>query len=340
MSRQIQRAIFSGSRGLVCFLCFCTPAWPQAPGHEHTVSGSVRNEDNDSPISQVRVQLRTGGGSVAHPVLLTNDNGEFYFGQFPPGEYEVLAEREGYQPVRVPVDITRHDAVNLVIRLRKLSGGGAPAGDLTTAHQLGVPQKAHDAFDKGVAKADSKADYRGAIEDFQRAIKNYPDYYESYAEMGLAYIRMRDFPPAEKALRKSIELSAGKYAPPLMLLSMLLNDENRSGDAERFAREAIAVEPKNWRGHYELARSLFEQRHVADAEAAASTARDLRRESPEVYLLLSEIHRTTHNAPALLQDFDAYLKLAPQGPSAPQVRELRAELVKYMESQPKAAAKP
>jgi hypothetical protein len=42
----------------------------------------------------------------------------------------------------------------------------------------------------------------------------------------------------------------------------------------------------------------------------------------------------------LLQDFDTYLKLAPQGPAAPQVRELREQLVKYIELQPKPAAKP
>ncbi len=191
-----------------------------------------------------------------------------------------------------------------------------------------------------MAKADSKADYQGAVEEFQRAIKDYPDYYESYAEMGLAYIRLKDFPRAEKALRKSIELSSAKYAPPLMLLSILLNDQKHPDEAEPFARQSIAAEPRNWRGHYELARALFGRRALAEAEVAASAARELKPENPDVYLLLSEIHRTTHNAPALLQDFDAYLKLAPQGPSAPQVRELRSQLVKYMESQPKPAANP
>lgn len=340
MTRQIQCVIFSSLSGLACCLCFSAISRAQAPGHEHTVGGSVRNDENDSPISQVHVQLRTGGGSVAHPVLLTNDNGEFYFGQFPPGEYEVLAELEGYQPARMPVDITRHDEINLIIRLRKLPTRGTPDGGLTTAHELSIPRKAHDAFDKGVAKADSKIDYQGAIQEFQRAIKNYPEYYEAYAEMGLAYIRMKDFPSAETALRKSIELSSAKYAPPLMLLSMLLNDRNHSDDAERVARQAITAEPKNWRGHYELARSLLSQRHVPEAEAAASAARDLKPENPDIYLLLSEIHRSTHNAPALLQDIDTYLKLAPQGLAAPQVRQLREQLVKYMESQPKPEPKP
>ena len=298
----------------------------------------MRNEEDDSPISQAHVQLQTSG-NVAHPTLITNDNGEFYFGRFPPGEYEVIAELDGYQPVRLPVNITRHDETNLIVRVRRLSST-APTGDVTTAHQLGVPKKAHDAFDKGVSKADSNADYRGAIEEFQRAIKNYADYYESYTEMGLAYIRLKDLPSAEKALRKSIELSSAKYAPPLMLLAMVLNDQNQADDAQPVARQAIAVAPQVWRGHYELARALYSRRRVPEAEAAASAARALKPESPDVYLLLSEIHRSTHNAPALLQDFDAYLKLAPRGPAAPQVRQLREQLLKYMESEGRPGAHP
>ena len=74
------------------------------------------------------------------------------------------------------------------------------------------------------------------------------------------------------------------------------------------------------------------------SEAAAFAARDLKPDNPDVYLLLSEIHRSTHKAAALLQDLDAYLKLAPQGPAAPQVRKLREQVVKFMESQAKPAS--
>jgi len=339
MVRQIQRAVFSTLAGIACFLCFYAPALPQAPGYEHAIGGSVRNAENESPIPQVHVQLRNESGSIAYPVLLTNDSGEFYFGRFRPGEYEVLAELEGYQPARVLVDTSRHDEINVIIRLRK-QPTTAPAGEVVTAHQLSVPQKARDAFDKGVAKANSKADYHGAIDEFGRAIKSYPEYYESYAEMGLAYIHLNDFPSAERALRKSIELSSSKYAPPLMLLSMLLNDQNRYADAEPVARQAVTAEQSNWRAHYELARALFSQHRISDAEAAAKTARDLKTDNPDVYLLLIEIHRTTQSPPALLQDIDTYLKLAPQGPAAPQVRKLREQLIKYMDSHRATAAQP
>ena len=306
--------------------------------HDYAISGSVQRDDTNERLPGVRVQLLTAAGNVAHPVILSDSSGEFSFGQFAAGEYEIVAEHDGYQPARLHVELNRFDQSNLVVRLRRQPSAADPSGDAVTAHELAIPQNARSAFDKGLSKADSQKDYRGAVQDFQRAIKAYPEYYEAYSEMGMAYVRLKDFAAAEKALRQSSEMSAQKYAPPLILLSMLLNDQNRPNDAEPIARQVIVADPKAWRGPYELSRALLGLRRLPEAEASAYAARDLKPDSPEVYLLLSEIHRHTQNPSALLQDIDAYLKFAPQGPAAPQVRHLREQLIKYMEAQSKPAS--
>jgi tetratricopeptide (TPR) repeat protein len=300
---------------------------------EYVIAGFVRRDDTDEAIPGVRVQLLTAAGNVASSTVLTNASGEFSFGQFTAGEYEIAAEKDGFQSARLAVEVTRYDQPNLIVHLRKQPAAANPVGDATTAHQLAIPQKALTAFEKGLAKADSRGDYKGAVQEFQRAINAYPRYYEAYAELGTAYVRLKDFREAEKALRQSIEISEQKYAPPLILLSMLLNDQNRPGDAEPVARQVIAADPNVWRGPYELSRALLGLRRLPEAEASAYASRDLKPENPEVYLLLSEIHRHTQNPSALLQDLDAYLKLAPQGPAAPEARKLREQLLKFMESQ-------
>jgi len=307
----------------------------QAPGgtHDYTISGSVRREDNDHPIPGVRVQLLTSAGNVAASAVLTDASGEFSFGHFAPGQYEIVAEEDGYQPVRLPLEVSRFDQANLTVRMRQRLASATPAGDATTAHQLAIPQKARAAYEKGASKADSHGDYQGAVLEFRRAIGSYPDYYEAYAELGMAYVRLKDFKEAEIALRQSVKISEQKYAPPLMLLSMLLNDQNRPGEAEPVARQVIAADPSAWRGPYELSRALLGLRRLPEAETSAYASRDLKPENPVVYLLLSEIHRHTQNPSALLQDLDAYLKLARDGPAAPQVLKLREQLLKFMESQ-------
>jgi len=144
----------------------------QIPGghHDLIISGTVRRDNTDEPIPGVRLQLLTAAGNVAHSSILTGDSGDFSFGQFPQGHYEIVAERDGYQPARIEVEVSRYDQPNLVVRMRKQLVAPNPTGDLTTAHQLAIPQKARAAFEKGVAKADSHGDYKGAVLDFQRAI--------------------------------------------------------------------------------------------------------------------------------------------------------------------------
>ena len=313
---------------------------PQMPGgvRDYLISGSVRRDDTDERLPGVRIQLLTAAGNVAHPFVLTNSSGEFSFGQFASGEYEIVAEHDGYQPVRIPLEVSRFDQSNLIIRLHKQPTSADPSGDAVTARELAIPQKARSAFEKGLSKADSQKDYRGAVQEFERAIKAYPEYYEAYSELGVAYVRLKDFAAAEKALRASIEMSAQKYPPPLTLLSMLLNDQNRSKEAEPLARQVVATDPNAWRGPYELSRALLGLRRLPEAEASAYAARDLKPDNPDIYLLLSEIHRHTQNPSALLQDIDTYLKLAPEGAAAPQVRNLREQLLKFMEAQSKPSS--
>ena len=319
-----------------------TVAWAQVPpgNREYAIAGSVHNEASDAPLADARVQLLDSVGNLVHPMLVTNAHGEFAFGLFRPGEYALVVEHDGYQQVRTAVDITRHDESNIVIRLRAYAGDAPPNGNSVSAHELAIPQKAREAFEKGVAKLGENADYNAAIEQFQRAVGIYPDYYEAYAEIGFANARLKNLPAAEAALRKSVALSAAKYSRPLLLLSMLLNDQNRSADAEPVTRQAVGADAKSWRAQYELARALVGLHHLPEAENSAYAARDLKPESPEVYLLLSEIHRRTHNAPALMQDFDTYLRLAPQGQAAPEVRRLREQLLVFLQTQPKSEAKP
>ena len=316
-------------------------ALPQTPGnHQYVIAGSVHKEGADAPLADARVQLFDSLGNLIHPMLVTNARGEFSFGEFRPGDYQILAEHDGFQQALVGVDITRHEESSVVIRLREFSSVNSPGGSAVTAHELSVPQKARDAFDKGLLQLNDKSDYKGAIERFQRAIDIYPDYYEAYAQIGIAQVRLKNLSAAEAALRKSIALSSSKYAPPLLLLSVVLNDQNRSADAEPIARQAVAAEPNIWRADYELARALLGLRRLPEAEASAYAARQLKPENPEVYLLLSEIHRHTRNAKALMEDFDAYLRLAPQGQAAPEVRKLREQLVVFLETQSKSKTKP
>jgi tetratricopeptide (TPR) repeat protein len=201
-----------------------------------------------------------------------------------------------------------------------------------SAHQLSVPHKAHDEFEKGMTLIYLKSDYRGAIAQFQLAIRDFPTYYEAYAEEGSAYFQLQEMEHAEEALRKSVDLSSGQYADASFTLAALLTDKKHFEEAATTARQGISVDASSWRGPFELARALTALKQTEEAEKSAQQSRDLMPDNPPVYLLLANIHIQKKDYPALLRDLDDYLRLSPIGPEADQARKTREHVQSILNS--------
>jgi len=308
---------------------------PPVPDHgpsaaTYDITGYVVSELDDQPVANARLKLITENNNLAHPTVLSSATGEFSFRGFPGGDYFLEVEKEGYEAARVRVAIALHGD-KVMLRLRPQPNATAKAAASTAmVRNAAIPEKAFDAFQKGVTLLTIQSDYRGAIAQFERAIKAYPAYHEAYAQMGVAYDRLGNASSAEQSLRKSIEISSGKYGESYCLLAEILNDQNRYADAEKVARQGIAVDGNSSRGHYELSRALAGLKRDTEAEESAVKARTLQPDSPPVHLLLANIHRRLHNYPALLEDLDAYLELAPSGPASDQARTLREQVQKAM----------
>jgi tetratricopeptide (TPR) repeat protein len=205
-------------------------------------------------------------------------------------------------------------------------------------HELSIPKKARESFDKGIQLVVQKSDYRGAIAQFTRAISQYPSYYEAYAAMGLAQSKIGDQAEAEKSLQQSIGLSQEKFAQAMLDLASIFNSKNRFSEAEPLLRKAVSLDASSWRGQYELAVSLRGQKRYSDAVASATAARDLKPDNPQIYLLLYNLHIQTDNFPAALADTEAYLKLVPDGALSDRVRKLQDQIRKNAPSRAKDPA--
>jgi Tfp pilus assembly protein PilF len=307
------------------------------------ITGKVSDAASHEPLAGVSVQLVVGGGKLAAPAETTSTEGQFQFSAHD-GDYTILANKDGYLPAQVKVSIFASHQTNVTIDLQRQSPEGSTGtgpGGAVSAHQLSVPNKAHEAYEKGMALMNGKKDYAGALAQFESAIREYPSYYEAYAGMGIMDYYLGDAPAAEDALRKSIDLSSGKYPDAIFDLAEVFNNIGRFADAEPAAREAIALEGSSWRGYFELARAQFGLKRPADAAENAAKARDLKPDYPLVYLVLSNIHLALHNYGSVLQDMDAYLKLVPNSPTSDQVRKTRQQVERALEkAQAQSAAVP
>jgi Tfp pilus assembly protein PilF len=305
------------------------PGNAQGPQQPHrrsvfSIGGTLRDDVNHRGLENVLVSLKQLTGPTVNTAF-TNSNGDFQFDGLGSGDYVVEISARDYDAVRESVTLTDGSRLGLAIFLTRTGGKAANPGMQMSisAHQLSVPHKAHDEFEKGMTLIYLKADYRGAITQFQLAVRDFPTYYEAYAEEGSAYYELQETDHAEEALRKSIELSTGQYADASFTLAALLTDKKHFEEAEKTARQGISVDSSSWRGPFELARALTALKKTEEAEKNAQQARDVMPDNPPVYLLLANIHIQKKDYPALLRDLNDYLRLSPIGPEADQARKTR-----------------
>lgn len=295
-----------------------------------TINGSVSDAETNARLDGVRVDLQAlSGGTLAS--AFTSANGSFEFVNVRAGTYQLIFEEVGYQEVRQDLEL-EGPVFAMNVSLRRLYGGEPGGPPIVSVRELSIPRKAHDAMNKGMSLLYQKSDYPGSIKQFQRAIHAYPNYYEAYAHMGVAYMKMKDVDSSEQALRKSVEISQGRYSDGLFLLASLLSSTKRFADAEPLARRAVEVDPNSWHAQSELAQALVRLDRPDAAEPYAQAAVKLQPENPILRLLLADIHIELRNDPALLDDLNSYLKLAPNGTFAPQVRQHRDEVQQRLQN--------
>jgi tetratricopeptide (TPR) repeat protein len=297
-----------------------------------SIGGSVRDNVSHRAMESIQVVLKAASGIPANTTF-TRDNGDFQFDGLGNGSYVIEINVKDYDRFQQEVTISGASRMGLAIFLGRSAKALSPGMELSiSAHQLSVPHKAHDEFEKGMTLIYLKSDYRGAIPQFQLATKDFPTYYEAYAEEGNAYYQLQELDHAEEALRKSIDLSSGQYADAVFTLAAIQTDTKHYAEAEATARRGISADSSSWRGPFELARALVALKKTDEAEKTAQQSRDLMPDNAPVYLLLANIHIQRKDYPALLRDLDDYLRLAPLGPEADQARKTREHVQALLKS--------
>jgi tetratricopeptide (TPR) repeat protein len=291
-----------------------------------SIAGSVRDDTGQHPMENIRVDLKQATGIPVNTTF-TRGNGRFEFAGLSNGEYVVEVVVKDYEPVQEKVTISGLGRRDMNIFLtRPKTEVDSNFGATISVHELSVPSKAHEEYLKGLNLMYGKLDYTGAIVQFQRAIKDFPSFYEAYAQEGNAYLRLGEMASAEESMRKSVNLSSGHYSKALFMLAAVLNETKRYSEAVTFARQGMAIDNGSWQGPLELAGALLGLQQPEEAEKSAIQARDMKPDNPSVYLLLANILIYRRDYTALLKDLDNYLKLVPSGPDADQARKTRDDL--------------
>jgi tetratricopeptide (TPR) repeat protein len=191
-----------------------------------------------------------------------------------------------------------------------------------SVRELSIPPKALRAFEQGIELL-AKKDPAGSLPHFQRAISEYVGYYEAYDKLGTANLKLLRIPEAEQAFRKSIDVSGGQYAHPLLALGAILDDRKDFAEAAAVIRKGLNLDPDSWTGHYYLGLALFGLDRLEQAEQSVREALLRKADFPNAHLLLADIHCREKDFRSLVNDLNEYLKLAPDGPDSGWAKALR-----------------
>jgi tetratricopeptide (TPR) repeat protein len=292
-----------------------------------SLTGTVYSEKSKRPIEQAAVHLCDVGGNLIEQTI-TTDSGQFDFRGIRRSNYILTVEATGYQPNNLHVDLSfaSDRGVSVYLNPNPSDPAAPSASAKVSVHEMSMPQKARDLLASGEKKLYSDKNPQAGLADFQQAVAIAPGFYEAYYQIGMAYLSLGTREEAEKSFRKSIEVSNDKYGEPVIGLASLLIDSGDVAQSEKMIRHGLELSPNDWFAHYQLGRILFAENKVGDALKSAEQASSIAPNAPIVYRLLSNIHLSQKNYPALIQDLDAYIKLDPDSPAGVRAKELRKQI--------------
>jgi len=287
------------------------------------------------PGIHVRLEAAEGG---AEADLDTVRGGKCEFHEPNNGVFIVRIAERDYKEVSERVEILGNPMAYVVLSLIPLKQEGSaevqvpPSGspDSVSVKDLAVPDEARKEFAKGEDSLTAKNPDEG-VKHFQKAIKIYPDYPQAYRLLGEAYLQKQDWQQAESALNRSIELEP-KLAASYLDLGGLRNQTKNYPGAEVALKKCLDLSPDSPGAQYELAKTYWA---TGRWQEAAPLAESVVKQAPDLasaHLMLANIRLKQRNGAAALHEYQEYLRLEPDGPQAPQVRDMVEKLQKALGS--------
>ena len=240
----MRRQILSRLAVLFLFLSASQPAWSQQTA---SIIGIVRVLRGVFP-EPVVVTLQLRGAAIA--TTYTDGEGRFSFNSVAGSLYHVVINDDRYMPVDVEVFV-RPDVLSmnmlqltLVARGNKLTQGKSGSdGYVVSPADLSktYPKKAVKEFQHGL-KLETEGKPEEAIQRYQKAIKEAPDFAVAHNNLGSVYVSKSQFPEAQKEFEESIRLAPSDSKGYFNMANLMLL-AGKVEDAERYLQDGFRKHP-------------------------------------------------------------------------------------------------
>ena len=173
-------------------------------------------------------------------------------------------------------------------------------------------------------------DIKGGIASFKKVVELEPAYARGYLLLGNAYMQAQQWKDAQSAFETAARLEP-ENATALLGIGAALNQQEDWSGALKPLQQSLKLKADSAETQYELGRSLTALDRLQEAELHVRMSIALNSKYAVPHILMGDIYLHLYdNAEAALAEYETYLRLDPDGPSAPPVKGMIARLKKLM----------
>jgi len=278
---------------------------------QDTVVQGVVMDEEGNPLKDAKLTFEDPSRGLSFHIK-SDKNGKFIKVGIPPTVYKVTVELEGYFPLQSQARIQLGYTENLQITLRKIPPRLDEDKDL----------------DEGV-KSFKGGKYDEAIASFKKVIEKFPQNYEGYYNLGLAYLKKENIDEAIVALEKATEINPDALPAYFALGECYFAKDDSEKTTQSFSK-AIELEPENPMAFYNLGIVYYKIDKIEEALGAFDKAIELNPELSSAYYQAALSSVKMGDFERAIKYFEDFLKVEPDAPETAQVKSMIEELKKRL----------
>lgn len=302
------------------------PALAQEGLGRGRISGQVVDE-NGNPVEGA---LITAESLSAETKLegKSDRKGHFAVAGLGTGMWRITASKPGYVNSSIDMNV-RQLATNppITFTLKKMVGLAALKSD----------EASFVLFDKGNSLLQEEK-FDEALAVFEEFLARYPEIYQVHLNIGTVYLRKNDLDKAaaefKLVLDKALQTHGDYKKDPestFRAFSGLGEIYLKQGDfeaAQKQFSQALEISPRDEVAAYNVGEVFFSNQQIDDAIKYFELAIQIKKDWSKPYLKLGYVYLNKGDFSKSLEYFNAFIKMDPENPEVPQVKNVIAAIEK------------
>jgi tetratricopeptide (TPR) repeat protein len=304
--------LYRGVLALVAALVFSAPAFAQG-----IVKGKVVDQKNQ-PVADAKVTI---SGPARNAETKTNNKGEYVQVGLQSGAYTITVTKDKLVATQ-KVNVTQGTPAEANLTLEPAATAGL------SPEQKAVQEAAASAIESLRAGHDDEA-----ITKLNDVVTKIPNCSDCYYNLGLAYTHKQDWPSAEAAMKKALELKPTN-PDPYNGLANIYNAQKRFDEALEMNKKATELASTtagaggggNAESIYNQGVVLWNAQKYAEAKTQFEAAIAADPKMAAAYYQLGMANLNLGQLPDAKKAFQGYLTADPMGPKAAEIQGILKQL--------------